>query len=174
MDAGTATSEAGPAGPAPRLQAIPKAPTGIQGLDELTGGGLPQGRSTLICGPAGCGKTLLAMEFLVHGITEYDEPGVFVAFEVSTADLIANFASLGFDLPSAEAAGLLVLDHVNVDRGEMEETGDWDLDGLFVRLGASIDRVGAKRLVIDTIETLSAASRTRPSSAPSSTARSPG
>jgi circadian clock protein KaiC len=94
------------------------------------------------------------MEFLVRGVTEYGEPGVFVAFEESTADLVANFASLGFDLPAAEAAGLLVLDHVNVDRSETEETGDWDLDGLFLRLAASIDKVGAKRIVIDTIETL--------------------
>jgi circadian clock protein KaiC len=140
-----------PPGGLPELQ---KAPTGVSGLDEVTGGGLPRGRATLVCGPAGCGKTLLAMEFLVRGITEYGEPGVFVAFEESTDDLVANFASLGFDLPAAEADGLLVLDHVNVVRGEMEETGDWDLDGLFVRLAASIDAVGAKRIVIDTIETL--------------------
>jgi circadian clock protein KaiC len=139
---------------APRLPALGKTPTGISGLDEVTGGGLPTGRSTLICGPAGCGKTLLAMEFLVRGVTAYDEPGVFVAFEESTEDLVANFASLGFDLPAAEAAGLLVLDHVTVVRGEVEETGEWDLDGLFLRLGTSIDRVGAKRIVIDTIETL--------------------
>jgi circadian clock protein KaiC len=140
--------------PTARLPELQKTPTGITGLDEVTGGGLPTGRSTLICGPAGCGKTLLAMEFLVRGVTKYDEPGVFVAFEESTEDLAANFASLGFDLPGAEADGLLVLDHVNVVRGEIEETGDWDLDGLFLRLGASIDRVGAKRIVIDTIETL--------------------
>ncbi len=133
---------------------VSKSPTGIVGLDEITGGGLPEGRSTLICGPAGCGKTLLAMEFLVRGVTQYGEPGVFVAFEESTDDLVANFASLGFDLPAARADGMLVLDHVNVVRGEMEETGDWDLDGLFIRLAASIDKVGAKRIVIDTIETL--------------------
>lgn len=139
--------------PAP-LPVLQKTPTGISGLDEVTGGGLPTGRSTLICGPAGCGKTLTAMEFLVRGVTQYGEPGVFVAFEESTADLVANFASLGFDLPAAEAAGLLVLDHINVVRSDAEETGEWDLDGLFLRLGASIDRVGAKRIVIDTIETL--------------------
>jgi circadian clock protein KaiC len=149
-----ATSHGRSAGAPARLAELRKTPTGIQGLDEVTGGGLPQGRSTLICGPAGCGKTLFAMEFLVRGVTEYGEPGIFVAFEESTADLVANFASLGFDLPAAEAAGLLVLDHVNVDRTEMEETGDWDLDGLFLRLAASIDKVGAKRIVIDTIETL--------------------
>jgi circadian clock protein KaiC len=142
--------------PAPigRAGELPKAPTGISGLDEVTGGGLPQGRPTLICGPAGCGKTLLAMEFLVRGITEYDEPGVFVAFEESADDLIANVASLGFDLAQFEAQGRLVIDHVSVFAGDAEDTGDWDLDGLFLRIGAAIDAVGAKRLVIDTIENL--------------------
>jgi len=140
--------------PAKQLAALPKAPTGISGLDEVTGGGLPRGRPTLVCGPAGCGKTLLAMEFLVRGITEHGEPGVFVAFEESAEDLVANVASLGFDLAQLEAEGLLVIDHVNVVQGDMEETGDWDLDGLFVRLGAAIDEVGAQRVVIDTIETL--------------------
>ena len=140
----------------PSLEAhrLPKTPTGISGLDEVTGGGLPQGRSTLVCGPAGCGKTLLAMEFLVRGITQYNEPGVFVAFEESADDLIANFASLGFDLPQAEADGMLKLDHVTVSATQMDDTGEWDLDGLFLRLGAAIDAVGAKRIVIDTIETL--------------------
>jgi circadian clock protein KaiC len=133
---------------------LPKAPTGISGLDEVTGGGLPRGRPTLVCGPAGCGKTLLAMEFLVRGATEFDEPGVFVAFEESADDLVANVASLGFDLPQLEAEGRLVIDHVNVVAGEMEETGDWDLDGLMLRIGAALDTVGAKRVVIDTIETL--------------------
>jgi circadian clock protein KaiC len=137
-----------------RMRELPKAPTGISGLDEVTGGGLPRGRSTLICGPAGCGKTLLAMEFLVRGISRFDEPGVFVAFEESAEDLVANFTSLGFDLAQAEANGQLVIDHVNVVRGEMEESGDWDLDGLFLRLGAAIDSINAKRIVIDTIETL--------------------
>jgi circadian clock protein KaiC len=143
-----------PLSPPAALPVLQKTPTGISGLDEVTGGGLPSGRSTLICGPAGCGKTLTAMEFLVRGVTQFGEPGVFVAFEESTDDLVANFASLGFDLPAAQAAGLLVLDHINVAHGESDETGDWDLDGLFIRLGASIDRVGAKRIVIDTIETL--------------------
>jgi circadian clock protein KaiC len=108
----------------------------------------------LICGPAGCGKTLFAMEFLVRGFSQFGEPGVFVAFEETADDLVANVASLGFDLAQAEADGNLVLDHINVVRGEMEETGDWDLEGLFLRLGASIDAIGAKRVVIDTIETL--------------------
>jgi circadian clock protein KaiC len=137
-----------------RLGEIPKAPTGISGLDEVTGGGLPQGRATLICGPAGCGKTLLSMEFLVRGITQFDEPGVFVAFEESVDDLVSNVASLGFDLAQLETDGKLVIDHISVTLGEMEETGDWDLDGLFLRLGAAIDSIGAKRVVIDTIETL--------------------
>lgn len=140
-------------GPMHRPGELQKSRTGISGLDDITGGGLPLGRSTLVCGPAGCGKTLLAMEFLVRGI-DFGEPGVFVAFEESADDLVANFASLGFDLPKAEADGLLVIDHIKVDRNEIQETGDWDLDGLFLRLGRAIDSVGAKRIVIDTIETL--------------------
>jgi circadian clock protein KaiC len=136
------------------LTELPKTLTGISGLDEVTGGGLPRGRPTLVCGPAGCGKTLLAMEFLVRGITQYDEPGVFVAFEESAADLIINVASLGFDLAEFEAEGKLVLDHFNVAGGTLEETGDWNLDGLFMRLGVAIDSIGAKRIVIDTIENL--------------------
>ena len=100
---------------------LPKAPTGISGLDEVTGGGLPKGRSTLVCGPAGCGKTLLAMEFLVRGITEFGEPGVFVSFEESADDLAANVASIGFDLPGLQAQGKLVIDHVHVIEEELEE-----------------------------------------------------
>jgi circadian clock protein KaiC len=136
------------------LRALPKAPTGISGLDDVTSGGLPRGRPTLVCGPAGCGKTLFAMEFLVRGISQFDEPGVFVAFEESAEDLIANVASLGFDLAQLEADGKLVIDHVNLTGADIEESGDWDLDGLFLRLGAAIDSVGGKRVVIDTIETL--------------------
>jgi len=141
-------------GPTSSLGELPKAPTGISGLDEVTGGGLPRGRPTLVCGPAGCGKTLLAMEFLVRGAMQYGEPGVFVAFEESVEDLIANVASLGFDLAELEAEGRVVIDHVDVVEAELVETGEWDLDGLFLRLGAAIDSVGAKRVVIDTIETL--------------------
>ncbi len=133
---------------------LPKAPTGIAGLDEVTGGGLPRGRPTLVCGPAGCGKTLLGMEFLVRGITEYGEPGVFLAFEETAGDLAANVASLGFDLTRMQADGLLAVDHVNVVRADMDETGEWDLDGLFIRLGAAIDAVKARRVVLDTIENL--------------------
>jgi circadian clock protein KaiC len=112
---------------APALTALAKAPTGIRGLDEVTDGGLPRGRPSLVCGPAGSGKTLLAMEFLVRGITQFEEPGVFMAFEETRDDLVANVASLGFDLAQLEADGTLVLDHVNVVRGHMVETGDWDL-----------------------------------------------
>ena len=145
---------ASPSGLNAGLGTLPKAPTGISGLDEVTGGGLPRGRPTLVCGPAGCGKTLLAMEFLVRGIIQFNEPGVFVAFEETVDDLVANVASLGFDLAQYQADGRLALDYVKVDGREIEETGDWDLEGLFLRLGAAIDRVGAKRVVLDTIETL--------------------
>jgi circadian clock protein KaiC len=137
-----------------RPRQLPKTPTGISGLDEVTGGGLPAGRPTLVCGPAGCGKTLLAMEFLVRGITQFGEPGVFVAFEESREDLIANVTSLGFDLVRLEADGMLVIDHVSAPGAEMAQAGDWDLEGLFLRLASAIDEVGAKRVVIDTIETL--------------------
>jgi circadian clock protein KaiC len=139
---------------APALPALAKAPTGIRGLDDVTDGGLPRGRPTLVCGPAGSGKTLLAMEFLVRGITQFGEPGVFVAFEETRDDLVANVASLGFDLAQLEADGTLVLDHVNVVAAELVEAGEWDLEALFIRLGAAIDTVGARRVVIDTIETL--------------------
>lgn len=133
---------------------LPKAATGVEGLDELTGGGLPRGRPTLICGPAGSGKTLLAVEFLVRGIVQFDEPGVFIAFEESVEDLAANVSSLGFDLASLQVEGRLVVDHINLLHAEVEEAGDWDLEGLFLRIGAAIDAVGAKRVVIDTIEIL--------------------
>ncbi|MDX6581123.1 MAG: circadian clock protein KaiC [Solirubrobacterales bacterium] len=144
----------GSAGPSAVSGALQKTPTGISGLDEVTGGGLPRGRPTLVCGPAGCGKTLLAMEFLVRGITEFDEPGVFVSFEEPTDDLITNVATLGFDLSKHIGDDKLVLDHIDVAGTEMDEAGAWDLDGLFMRIGAAIDSVGAKRVVIDTIETL--------------------
>lgn len=138
----------------PHLKALAKAPTGIQGLDEITGGGVPQGRPTLVCGSAGCGKTLLAMEFLVRGATQFNEPGVFMAFEETAKDLTQNVASLGFDLKDLVARKKLVLDYVHVERSEIEETGEYDLEGLFIRLGEAIDSIGAKRVVLDTIETL--------------------
>jgi circadian clock protein KaiC len=131
-----------------------KAPTGIQGLDEITGGGLPQGRPTLVCGGPGCGKTLLAMGFLVHGATQYGEPGVFVAFEEGTAELVQNVASLGIDLQALVDRELLALDHIRVERSEIEEAGEYDLEGLFLRLGLALDAIGARRIVLDTIESL--------------------
>jgi circadian clock protein KaiC len=133
---------------------LPKSLTGIQGLDEITEGGLPKGRPTLICGSAGCGKTLLAMEFLVRGATQFNEPGVFMAFEETTKDLTQNVASLGFDLDALVAEKKIVLDFVYIERSEIEETGEYDLEGLFIRLGQSIDAIGAKRVVLDTIESL--------------------
>src|ERR1700733_14291262 len=136
------------------LPILAKAPTGIRGLDEITGGGLPRGRPTLVCGPAGSGKTLFAMEFLVRGIIQFNEPGVFIAFEETHDDLVANVASLGFDLAALEADGLLVVDHVKVVAAELVEAGAWDLDGLFIRLGAAVAAGGASGVVIDTIETL--------------------
>ena len=133
---------------------LPKALTGIQGLDEITGGGFPRGRPTLICGSAGAGKTLLAIEFLVRGATEFKEPGVFMAFEETAAELAQNVRSLGFDLEQLEKEKKLVVDFVRIERGEIDETGDYDLEGLFIRIGAAIDAVGAKRVVLDTIENL--------------------
>ena len=138
---------------APR-KLLPKSPSGIAGLDEITQGGLPTGRPTLVCGSAGCGKTLFAMEFLLRGALEYDEPGVFMAFEESERDLAQNVWSLGFDLDKLVAEGKVAVDYVHVERSEIEETGEYDLEGIFLRLGMAIDSVGAKRVVLDTIETL--------------------
>jgi len=123
-------------------------------VDEVTGGGLPKGRSSLVCGSAGCGKTLFALEFLVRGATEFNEPGVFIAFEENEKELAQNVASLGFDLPDLVARKKIVLDHVRVERSEIEETGQYDLEGLFIRLGYAIDAIGAKRVVVDTLEAL--------------------
>src|SRR5829696_8128580 len=133
---------------------LAKTPTGITGLDEITGGGLPTGRPTLICGAAGCGKTLLSLEFIVRGASEFNERGVFIAFEERADELAMNVASLGFDLAKLEKDKLVKIDHVHVDRSEIEETGEYDLDGLFIRLGYAIDSIGAKRVVLDTIENL--------------------
>ncbi len=140
--------------PATRATAIAKTPTGITGLDEIIGGGLPTGRPTLLCGAAGCGKTMLAAEFLVHGAMKYDEPGVFMTFEETTGELTANLASLGWDLTRLQRQKKLAVDFVRVERSEIEETGEYDLDGLFIRLGHAIDSIGAKRVVLDTIEAL--------------------
>ncbi len=133
---------------------LPKAPTGIEGLDEVTGGGLPQGRTTLLCGSAGCGKTLLAMEFLVHGALQYDEPGVCMEFEEAADKLATNVRSLGLDLGALAKRKKLLVDHVRVERNEIEETGEYNLEGLFIRLGHAVDSIKAKRVVLDSIETL--------------------
>jgi len=136
------------------LRRLPKTTTGIQGLDEVTGGGLPRGRTTLVCGAAGCGKTMFAMEFIVRGALEFDEPGVFVSFEESAEDLAQNVASMGFDLEALARRKKVSIDHIRVVRSEIEETGDFDLEGLFIRLGLAIDSIGAKRVVLDTLEAL--------------------
>jgi circadian clock protein KaiC len=133
---------------------IEKSPTGISGLDEITGGGLPKGRPTLLCGSAGCGKTLFAMTFLYNGAVGYGEPGVFVAFEEKPQDLIKNVGSLRYDVERLVTDKKLAIDHVGIDRNEIEESGEYDLEGLFIRLGFAIDSIGAKRVVIDTIEAL--------------------
>ncbi len=136
------------------LKGLAKCPTGIRGLDEITDGGLPRGRPTLICGSAGSGKTLLAMEFITRGITEFNEPGVFMAFEENADELAVNVASLGMDLKRLIRQNKLAIDYVHIERSEIEETGEYDLEGLFIRLGSMIDRVGAKRVVLDTVEAL--------------------
>jgi circadian clock protein KaiC len=131
-----------------------KSPTGIHGFDEITGGGLPTGRPTLLCGGAGCGKTLFGMEFLVRGTTQFNEPGVFMSFEETNEELIKNVASLGFELEDLIKNKKIALDHVHIERNEIEETGEYDLEGLFIRLNFAIDSIGAKRVVLDTIESL--------------------
>src|SRR6185312_8917041 len=133
---------------------LKKSPTGIAGLDEITNGGLPTGRPTLICGDAGTGKTLMSIEFIVNGITKYNEPGVFIAFEEKSAELATNVASLGFDLNSLIKGKKLRIDTIEINRSEIEETGEYDLEGLFIRLAYAIDSIGAKRIVLDTIENL--------------------
>jgi len=137
-----------------KRKTLPKSPTSIQGFDEITGGGLPEGRPTLVCGGAGCGKTLFAMEFLVRGATLYDEPGVYISFEETEKELTANVASLGFDLAELIKRKKIWLEHIHVERGEIEESGEYDLKGLFVRIHNAIESIGAKRVVLDTIESL--------------------
>ena len=138
----------------PSRDGVPRCPTGIKGLDEVTNGGIPRGRPTLVCGGAGCGKTLLATEFLVRGALDHGEPGVFMSFEEKAEDLALNVRSLGFDLPKLIQNKLLSVDYVRVERNEIEVTGEFDLEGLFVRLGYAIDSIKAKRVVLDTIESL--------------------
>jgi circadian clock protein KaiC len=136
---------------APALQ---KAPTGIEGLDDITEGGLPRGRPTLVCGAAGCGKTMLAAEFLVRGAVQFGEPGVFMTFEETATELNENMRSLGHDLAKLQRQKKISLDYVRVERSEIEETGEYDLEGLFIRLGHAIDSIGASRVVLDTVEAL--------------------
>lgn len=136
------------------LPTIGKSPTGIRGLDEVTQGGLPEGRPTLLCGSAGCGKTLFGMTFLYNGAVEYNEPGAFLAFEEQPEDLIKNVGSLNYDIEKLIAEKKLAIDHVQLDRTQIAESGEYDLEGLFIRLGFAIDSIGAKRVVVDTIETL--------------------
>ena len=124
---------------------FPKVPSGVSGLDEITNGGFPKGRPVLICGSAGCGKTLFAMQFLVNGITDHNEPGVFMSFEETSEDLSQNVQSLGFDLDRLKAENKLRVDHVRIVRSEIEETGEYDLEGLFIRLNHAIDSTGSKK-----------------------------
>ena len=133
---------------------LKKIRTGITGFDEITGGGLPAGRPTLVCGSAGCGKSLLATEFLIRGAIQFNEPGVLMTFEETTNDIKKNVASLGFNISDLIEKKKLVIDHIHLDRNEIEENGEYDLEGIFIRLGHAIDTIGAKRVVLDTIETL--------------------
>ncbi|HKZ73284.1 MAG TPA: ATPase domain-containing protein, partial [Steroidobacteraceae bacterium] len=140
--------------PLPRSRELSKTPTGIRGLDEITRGGLPTGRPTLVCGGAGSGKTLLAVTFLVNGAVEFGEPGVLLTFEENANEVASDVASLGFDLPGLIKAKKLAIDYVRVERSEIEETGEYDLEGLFIRLNHAIQSISAKRVVLDTIESL--------------------
>jgi circadian clock protein KaiC len=141
--------------PSPAVTSVfEKVPSGIKGFDDITGGGLPKGRPALVSGGPGCGKTLFAMEFIARGITDYHEPGMFLAFEEKAGDLEKNFISMGFDLGKMVAEKKLALDNIYLDRSEIEETGEYNLEGLFIRLGSLIDSVGAKRVAIDTLEAL--------------------
>src|SRR5580693_6033545 len=137
-----------------KLTPLRKAPSGIQGLDEITHGGLPRGRTTIVCGGPGCGKTMLGIEFLVRGALEFDEPGVLMAFEETPEDIARNVASLGFDIQDLAASKKLALDYISVDPSEIAETGDYDLEGLFIRLQDAVDSIGAKRVMFDTVEAL--------------------
>jgi circadian clock protein KaiC len=133
---------------------LPKAPTGIAGLDEISNGGLPRGRTTIVCGGPGCGKTMLAMEFLIRGVQEFNEPGVLVTFEETPQEMERNVSSLGFDIKKIVEQKKLYLDFIYVEPSEIQETGDYDLEGLFIRLQHAVDSVGAKRIVLDTLEAL--------------------
>jgi circadian clock protein KaiC len=146
-EAAGSTGPSAPAGP-------DKAPTGIAGFDEITGGGLPRGRPTLVTGAAGSGKTLFAIEFLARGARDFGEPGVLLSFEETQDDLATNVATLGFDLVKLQRDGLLAIDAFHLDPAQIVETGAFDLEGLFIRLASAVDSIGAKRVVLDTIEVL--------------------
>src|SRR5688572_5100181 len=133
---------------------LEKISSGIEGLDEIMEGGFPKGRPILICGSAGCGKSLMAVQFLVRGIMDHNEPGVLMTFEETAKDVSQNVKSLGFDIEKLIEQKKLKIDHVRIERSEIEETGEYDLEGLFVRLNYAIDSIGAKRVVLDTIESL--------------------
>ena len=137
-----------------RRPVLAKAPTGIEGVDDITHGGLPRGRATLVCGGAGSGKTNFGVEFLVRGATQFGEPGVLIAFEETAEELARSVASLGFDLNALVRDGKLLIDYIQIERSEIEESGEFDLEGLFLRLGLAVDSIGAKRVVIDTPEAL--------------------
>jgi circadian clock protein KaiC len=137
-----------------KLTPLRKAPTGIQGFDEITGGGLPRGRTTIVCGGAGCGKTMLGIEFLVRGALEFNEPGVIMAFEETPQDMARNVASLGFDIQDLADKKKLFLEYVYVEPSQIQETGEYDLEGLFIRLQNAVNTVGAKRIMLDTVEAL--------------------
>src|ERR1700754_4707577 len=139
---------------APEAPGLPKAPTGIQGLDEITGGGLPRGRPTLLCGSAGSGKTMLGAGVLVHGALQCGEPGGVMVFGESAEELAQNLRSLGVDLDTLQKQKKIAIDHVHIERNEIQETGEYDLEGLFIRLGHAIDSIGAKRVLLDPIEAL--------------------
>src|SRR5881394_3110298 len=138
--------------PLPRMIRLEKSLTGIGGFDEVTNGGLPQGRPTIVCGGPGCGKTMLGVEFLVRGAAQFDEPGVLMAFEESTEDIAKNTASLGFNLKDLIAKRKLEVDYVHIEPSEIHETGEYDLEGLFIRLQHAVDSIKAKRVVLDTLE----------------------
>ena len=135
-------------------RSLPKCRTGINGFDEITLGGLPRGRPTLVCGAAGCGKTLFGVEFLARGARDFGEPGVCISFEETSEDLAQNAISLGFDLKALQRSKKLVVDYIHIDKSEIAETGEYDLEGLFIRIGSAIDSIGAKRVLLDTPETL--------------------
>lgn len=134
--------------------ALEKVPTGIRGLDQVTHGGFPKGRTALVCGGPGTGKTLLGLEFLVRGALQYNEPGVCIALEETSEELVTNMASLGYDLPALVRSRRLAIDYVHIERKQIEETGEYDLEGLFIRLRSAIEQVKAKRVLLDTIELL--------------------